>query len=480
MQRIRTNTSKLLVSAHKLRCIPGIAALAIAMPSNAAHADPDPVRDGLPHAAAKLSAGEDFKIVFLGGSITKGDEKSGFSERVPEWLQISYPEARVAHKNAGINGTDSEFGAARTDRDVLAAKPDLVFVEFAVNDGDADRSKAMERIVRKIWTFGASTDIVFLYTLSEKQLGIYREGHLPPAVLAHEKVAEYYGIPSIVLGSGLLEALDSGTDWKVLMKDGCHPTPAGYERYIDQITTVLSAALSTGQTGRTLPTPLATDFELYPAPVAAKPMAAPVPLQTTNGRTALKTFDLPKAGEHWRTVPEFRVRGQQLWGVYYQSFNDHKNKIGGRLDASFSLSREPWKPMTWLEERGSFDGSEGMPLWSQSDFSARENNLPVITFVAPETGQYAFQLHSKAPLLVSHHNAIALNVVQFPWGKNEGRSLAFFSTSIEEKEPLRMDLETDLVAGEVVAFCLDTNVFYGGGLAAFPELTIQAGLLELK
>ena len=36
--------------------------------------------------------------------------------------------------NAGIGATDSDYGCLRVQRDVLSQNPDLVIVEFAVND----------------------------------------------------------------------------------------------------------------------------------------------------------------------------------------------------------------------------------------------------------------------------------------------------------------------------------------------------------
>lgn len=116
------------------------------------------------------------------------------------------PQARIKVVNAGINGTDSDFGAARADRDVLAHKPDLVFVEFAVNDGTNDRARSMERIVRKIWMADSTTDVVFLYTISQDQLEIYKKASCPSRPRRMRKVADFYGIPSITLATGILES----------------------------------------------------------------------------------------------------------------------------------------------------------------------------------------------------------------------------------------------------------------------------------
>jgi hypothetical protein len=40
--------------------------------------------------------------------------------------------------NAGIGATDSDYGSLRAQRDVLSKNPDLVIIEFAVNDIGGD------------------------------------------------------------------------------------------------------------------------------------------------------------------------------------------------------------------------------------------------------------------------------------------------------------------------------------------------------
>lgn len=435
-------------------------------------------RDGLPHAAAKLNAGGEFSVVFLGGSITKGGNDGGFATSLPEWLGKEFPNAKVASVNSGINGTDSDFGAARTDRDVLDHKPDLVFVEFAVNDAGRDRTASMERIVRKIWKANPSTDIVFLYTVSENEMADYRSGKLPVAASHHENVAEFYGIPSIRLGTALVRELDSGKTWGQLIKDGCHPNEAGYALYSEEISESLTAAFGAGTPGRTLKAAtLVPDLKVYPDPIAAKPMRVPVPLETKDGTQATQTFELPVGGVNWTEEPEFKVDGKNLWALYVLPFKTENGNLGGKLDAAFGINRTDWIPMRWFGERGEFHGPEGMPLWNGRAFAARENDLPVLVFIAPETGRYAFDVAGGTPSLTSHHKQIALNVVRFPWGKDLGESIAFFKTDSTARTALALEVETQLEAGEMIAFCLDTNVFYGGGFAMFPTLIIRCGLL---
>ena len=50
-------------------------------------------------------------------------------------FQRAYPKTTFVEINAAVSGTGSDYGAPRLQRDVLRHRPDLLFVEFAVNDG---------------------------------------------------------------------------------------------------------------------------------------------------------------------------------------------------------------------------------------------------------------------------------------------------------------------------------------------------------
>ena len=69
-------------------------------------------------------------------------------------LEERYPDAHFKFIDAAIGGTDSGLGIFRLERDVMPCKPDIVFVEWLVNDGerkaDDDCSCSYEGIVRHI------------------------------------------------------------------------------------------------------------------------------------------------------------------------------------------------------------------------------------------------------------------------------------------------------------------------------------------
>lgn len=157
-------------------------------------------RAGLPNARAKIEAGKTIRIAYLGGSITAA---AGWRIQSREWLEKTYPNAKFEEIHAAIGGTGSDLGVFRLQNDALRHKPDLLFVEFAVNDGGAPPErihKAMEGIVRQTWKANPETDIFYVYTIHENMLKDLQSGKMPRAASAMEDLADHYGIPSIHFG----------------------------------------------------------------------------------------------------------------------------------------------------------------------------------------------------------------------------------------------------------------------------------------
>lgn len=158
------------------------------------------LRGGLPNIFAKLQKGGELSIAYLGGSITA---QPGYRVKTFDWFKKEYPQAKLTEINAAIGGTGSDLGVFRVGQDVLAHMPDLMFVEFAVNDGGADPAqihRCMEGIVRQTWRANPETDICFVYTIANNMIDEWKTGKLPRSVTAMEQLAESYGIPSIHFG----------------------------------------------------------------------------------------------------------------------------------------------------------------------------------------------------------------------------------------------------------------------------------------
>jgi len=236
-------------------------------------------RGGLPNFFAKLRAGPEVRIAYLGGSITAQD---GWRPKSLNWFRERFPAARMSEINAAIGGTGSDLGVFRVGRDALDHHPDLLFVEFAVNDDGAPPRqilRCMEGIVRQTWRRDPKTDICFVYTLAGDMLQTLQAAHFPRSATAMEQVADHYAIPSIHLGVEVARLEKAGklifkgdlpkTDAeklalgdKILFSpDAVHPyTDTGHQLYLEAIARSVPKLEKAGQAGNhALGPPLVAD-----------------------------------------------------------------------------------------------------------------------------------------------------------------------------------------------------------------------------
>ncbi len=235
------------------------------------------LRRGMPHIATGLAAGKPVRVVYFGGSIT---DAPGWRLGFDAWLRVNHPQSEITMVNASIGGTGSDLGVFRVQRDVLVHEPDMVFVEFSVNDASTDlerTGRSVEGIVRQIRRARPACDICFVYTLSNAPSVIepFRRGQLPPAADVHDRVADHYGLPSVVLGAEVLRRERKGTlvlvakgderaaleekGITVFCEDGVHPLPGGHDLYVRTLAGVFPQLLSENALSGDLPMPLNPD-----------------------------------------------------------------------------------------------------------------------------------------------------------------------------------------------------------------------------
>ncbi len=204
------------------------------------------VRDGMPNLFAKLEKGDPVTIAYYGGSITAGP---GWRTITMDWFKKQFPKSNITEVNACVGGSGSLVGVFRADHDLVAKKPDAVFIEFSLNDvGDVrDRpdevAGAVEGIVRKLLKCNPETDICFAYTLHSGAVDLLNQGKFSASVSLHESIAEHYKIPGIHLG---VEASKTAAEGKLVFtgpktpdgkdpqgriifsNDGTHPSEIGH------------------------------------------------------------------------------------------------------------------------------------------------------------------------------------------------------------------------------------------------------------
>jgi lysophospholipase L1-like esterase len=241
-------------------------------------------RAGLPNFLARANTpGAEVRIAYFGGSITA---QPGWRPKTLAHFQKAFPKAKFSEINAAIGGTGSDLGVFRLRQDVLDKKPDLMFVEFATNDGGASPEqifRCMEGIVRQTWRALPQCDICFVYTLTEAHSAAMLDGKFQRSASAMEKIAGHYGIPTIHMAIEVAKLAKEGRlVWKaplpktddgkkvpgdklVFAPDGVHPyTDTGHELYLQAIVRsmdpITAASKSPGM--HPLPAPfIATNYE---------------------------------------------------------------------------------------------------------------------------------------------------------------------------------------------------------------------------
>lgn len=193
---------------------------------------------GFMNRAAK---GERLTVGFIGGSITQGfsatDPGKCYAARTVAWLRKIYPNTEFAYVNAGIGATDSQFGAARVQEDLLQRLPDLVFVEFSVNDHSTPHfCETYEGLVRQIYGSASAPAMVLIHNV------YYDTGK--SAAYYHAQVGRHYDLPCISIQNSIYPAVAAGRlPAEKITADFLHPNDLGHELVASVITNFLEKVI---------------------------------------------------------------------------------------------------------------------------------------------------------------------------------------------------------------------------------------------
>lgn len=185
----------------------------------------------------KARNGEDVTIAYIGGSITQGaGAKPIHTECYAYRSYVKFKEMfgknggdNVHFIKAGVGGTPSELGMIRYDRDVLRdgkVRPDIVVVEFAVNDeGDETKGICYESLVKNILSAENKPAVVLLFSVFADDYNL--QERLSP-------VGNLYDLPMVSLSDAVVEQFKlTKEEGNIITKrqyfyDIYHPTNDGH------------------------------------------------------------------------------------------------------------------------------------------------------------------------------------------------------------------------------------------------------------
>ena len=211
---------------------------------------------------SKARRGERVIVAFIGGSITEGAKATAkerrYIENVGNWWRKNFPKAQIEVLNAGIGATGSSFGALRVQRDVLSRNPDVLVVEFAVNDANTEiNAQTYEGLIRQALISPQPPAVLLLFML-------HKDGSNAQEWFA--RVGAHYNLPMISYRDAIFPEIQAGkVKWEDISPDMIHPNDLGHNYVAQTMDALFAKVLATlsesGELGKVkpVPTPLLTD-----------------------------------------------------------------------------------------------------------------------------------------------------------------------------------------------------------------------------
>ncbi len=190
----------------------------------------------LANTIKKAEKGQEITIGFIGGSITEGFNASTnencYVSLVYKWWCEKFPNTKINLVNAGIGGTSSYLGVHRVEIELLSQKPDLVFIEFAVNDSYTEFCmNSYESLIRKIMISEKTPAVVLLFATNALGDGVQA---------VEEALGLYYSLPMISYKNAVIPEIVAGNfGWSEISSDIVHPNDLGHGIFAGLITRYL-------------------------------------------------------------------------------------------------------------------------------------------------------------------------------------------------------------------------------------------------
>ncbi len=339
-------------------------------------------------ALCKASRGEAITVASIGGSITAGasatSEENRWANRAAAWWREKYPHTEMRFINAGIGATGSNIGAHRIRRDVLAARPDVVMVEFAVNDaGSSIAGETLEGLLRQILALPNFPAVVMLFTMDNQGHNCQEE---------HTKVGRHYRVPMVSFRDAIWPEVAAGrVAWNDIEADSVHPNDRGHAicaRLVSHVFDLAAESLAQDPSPKLpppLPNPLISDTFENTSVLTADGLAG----DALQGWQAIDGA----YGRAWRTetpgqVLEFNLEGTAI-GLAYKKQKGGFGRARVSVDGEAIETLEGYFPQDW--------GGGYTPFFlAKRDLPPGRHKLSITVLdeKADESPGHAFEIHA--------------------------------------------------------------------------------------
>lgn len=192
----------------------------------------------LEQTLAKLKNAKDLKIVAIGDSLTCGWMVGrGYTAFLKDMLSVTFPGSMVQMVDKGMPGGTAAGGLSRVENQVIRHHPDLVIIQFAINDAFSGYTVAefRENIIAMVSKIQNETSAEILLVTSgamddndRKLVGRYYD--------ALQDIAHIQTIPIAPVHEHWEREMKKGITFESLVQaDGVHPTEAGHRLMAEAI-----------------------------------------------------------------------------------------------------------------------------------------------------------------------------------------------------------------------------------------------------
>ena len=176
----------------------------------------------------------------LGDSLTAGwMEPKGYVDILEELLKAKYPRAKIKIINCGIPGDTASGGLHRFNSQVLPHSPDLLIIQFGLNDAYMGFSPTefADKINRIIAESQQHTQTEIIVISSTHMTPEFDPDQLMEKFYNTLKTsAQQYGCTFVPLHKQWKDTIANGTNpFELVQPDGVHPTMKGYHLMAETI-----------------------------------------------------------------------------------------------------------------------------------------------------------------------------------------------------------------------------------------------------
>ncbi len=285
----------------------------------------------------KAQNGEQVKVAYLGGSITEG---VGLTDTCYAYRSYKYfadtfgTGSNVEYINKGLSGTSSAVGLIRAQYDILNDKPDVIFIEFSVNDHPEELyKKSFEGLVKQCLSQENNPAVIILINRS-------RSGYSMKEQMA--EVGKNYNVPVLSMDDSLTKAFQSGLlKTEDYFTDEYHPHAEGGKLIADTIAYYYRQALKTENQSDGYKIP---DTTVYGTEYATATLVPPWELQDVVNGSFKESSDNYRFPYGWKfekgssNIPmTFQASGKGIFILFQSNQNDEFGNLKVTVNGKTSV-----------------------------------------------------------------------------------------------------------------------------------------------